>query len=261
MTQAVPRPRQAIALLHYWLPIAVGWSLALLAAHTTGQPLSFSGTVLLMAGIGAAYSLDRLLDPPGEFPLPTPLTRILLVGATCFTAAGLVAAWLAPGRLLPVALGCGIISLAYPRLKRLPMAKTIAVAFVWTWAALVLPLGGEASPGWILGFVEVAPILFLLFASACLLCDLKDVTADRSSAVPSLPARLGIPATCVTAVLLALAATVLAVLEQRWGLILTGVALSVAAAFPRFLARPYAGPITIDALFLIPGILIASGWV
>ncbi len=253
-----PRWQLPVALVHFWLPVAVGWSLALLAARSSGLPLSAPGLLLLLAGIGAAYQIDRLLDPAPRSCVPPTL---LAAGAAICVAMGAVAAWHAPGRLLAVALCCGGIALAYPRLKRLPLAKTIAVALVWTWAAMALPLAGGERLAWAFWSLDIAPALFLLMAAACLLCDLKDATADRARSVPSLPARLGARATCHIATGLALCGVALAAAHGRWGLAATGGALCGVACFPRFLARPYAGPIVVDGLFLIPGVLIAAGWV
>ena len=68
-----------LLLIHYWFPIALGWSIALVVHRATGLPILSSGIFLYLLGILAAYSLDRWLDPSEEIR-PTWLTAMLFVG-------------------------------------------------------------------------------------------------------------------------------------------------------------------------------------
>ena len=94
-------------------------------------------------------------------------------------------------------------SLAYSRLKRLPLLRTLAVAFTWTWACTVLPLAGAEHPLWSWLALDTTVPLILMLCAACLLCDLKDARGDREQRVPSLPVLIGVRPTCLLASALA----------------------------------------------------------
>src|SRR3954466_88419 len=57
--------RSALRLLHYWWPLALGWSLTVVVQRATGRAADLYGITTLLSGIFAAYSLDRVLDPSG----------------------------------------------------------------------------------------------------------------------------------------------------------------------------------------------------
>ena len=50
-------------LLHYWWPLALGWSLTVVMQRATGRQANPSRHGALLCGIVAAYSLDRVIDP------------------------------------------------------------------------------------------------------------------------------------------------------------------------------------------------------
>jgi 4-hydroxybenzoate polyprenyltransferase and related prenyltransferases len=177
-------------LAHYLFPIALGLSFSLVMHRATGLPLSAAGMVLFIAGIGCAYSLDRLIDKPA---IPYPRWVFLALVATFATAAlaGLVAAVCLPVKTLSATLIFAAASLFYRRLKHYPTAKTILVAVVWTWAGAALPITNHHWAAWDWWSISVSCPLILLMSAGCILCDLKDTEVDRQSGVRSLPVVLG----------------------------------------------------------------------
>ena len=100
-------------LAHYLFPVALGLSFSLVMHRATGLPLSAAGMVLFTAGIGCAYSLDRLIDKPTT---PYPRWVFLALVATFATAAlaGLVAAVCLPVKTLSATLIFAAASLLSP---------------------------------------------------------------------------------------------------------------------------------------------------
>src|SRR6187455_2820026 len=129
-----PSPlRAGLRLLHYWWPVAMGGSTALVVQRATGKSFDAIGLALLLFGILAAYSLDRLRDGASR----TPSRRLLLtlqigtaigIGGTAVLLAFLP---MRTAMLVPV---LGILVLAYSQLKALPVLKTVLVSAVWTWS-------------------------------------------------------------------------------------------------------------------------------
>jgi len=252
--------RSMLLLVHYFLPVAIGWSLALVMGRATGATLSPSGLALLLAGIGAAYSFDRLIDPPpASAPRPLWLHRTLFWGF--IVCAGTMFILLVTGEIQPRMLwACGVlsaVSLLYSYFKRFPLAKTLTVSVAWTWAAATLPFVGGSAWAW-LGINASLPLLLLLSA-ACILCDLKDTERDRRDRVPSLPALIGGRYTCIVATGVALAAAGIAVRHHRPGVAVASVLLAIAAQTPSLLARDPIGAIVIDSILVVPGLLIFTG--
>lgn len=250
--------RQLLLLIHYWLPVALGWSVALVIKRAEGAVFSPTGLILLLAGIGAAYSFDRIGDAPDQSgpsawlrgALLTALT--LCAGTICLlTLSGKISA-----RSLEVVAALAGISLLYRHIKRFPLVKTVAVAFCWTWACATLPFGKEGLC-WLT--LDVTPPLILMISAGCILCDLKDIHEDRREQVPSLPALLGIRPTCLIATGLALLASLSTFLHHHYGLTAGALLLAGAAQFPSFLSMKPTGPILIDSILILPGVLIATG--
>lgn len=101
----------------------------------------------------------------------------------------------------------------------------------------------------------------MLIASGCLLCDLKDEFVDRAAGVCIVPARLGGDAALRIAATLALAAAGLALIEHQTGIAVSAAALGAATASPALLVTESAGPLLVDVILTLPGILIsARGW-
>lgn len=247
-----------LLLIHYWLPVALGWSLVRVIQHAEGTVISRDGLVLLLAGIGAAYSFDRIVDTPQGEKMTSWLKRMLLGGVVvcsgtifCLVVAGKIET-----SLLAVLAFLTAVSLVYSRLKRFPLLKTAVVAFTWTWACSALPLNGK---GWHWLFLDFTLPLMLLIAAGCILCDLKDIEEDRAKHIPSLPALFGMRSTCLIATGLALLAAILAILHHRFGITAGAVLLALAAQFPSLLAMKLIGPIVIDSILVIPGVLISTG--
>jgi len=245
-------PPPALLLVHYWLPVGIGWSLAMVMRESAHLPFSLWGITLLLAGIGTAYSLDRLHPAPVQ-----PGVRRLLWAATLGCGAlTAVAAFRLPASVFGVAALLGGVSLFYPALKRLPLGKTVLVTGAWLWACAWFPFAATgASPlGW-LGWDATPPLLFLMGA-ACILCDIQDREEDRRDRVPSLPALFGTGATCRISTALALAGSLLALAAGRYGLMSAGAVLAVLAQFPGLLEQKALGPLVVDATLLLPGIVI-----
>ena len=256
--------RSMLLLVHYYLPVAIGWSLALVMGRATGTALSPSGLALLLAGIGAAYSFDRLIDPPpASAPRPLWLHRTLSGGfAVCVGTMFIL--WVGGGIQTSLLRTCSIlsaVSLLYSRLKRIPLAKTLTVAVAWTWACGTLPFDGSLSGGsaWAWLGVEASLPLLLLLSAACILCDLKDADRDRCERVPSLPALIGGLYTCIVATGIALAAAGIALRHHRPGVAVASVLLAIAAQSPSLLACDPIGAIVIDSILVVPGLLISTG--
>lgn len=247
----------AVRLLHYWWPLALGYSLTFVVRRGTGWPLDPVGLGVLLTGIAAAYSIDRLIDRPAEghpWWVESALHLVALAGGSACVA--LLSRLPLRRGLLGLVLAA--TALAYPWLKRLPLLKTIVVAAAWTWATVALPFDTGDWLGWRWFMVPVAWPMFLLIAAGCLLCDLKDAEADRAASVASLPVLAGVGATAVIACALALAGGGVAFLEQRTGMMIAALGLVVASALPRALAADAIGPLVVDVILTVPGVLVAT---
>jgi len=255
------RRRSPIALLlHCGLPPAVGWSLAKVMEKASGTPFSTLGIMLLLGGIGSAYTVDRLIDSPTLTldDSPTKLEealRAVTLGFLCFT---LFATLRAEVSLQVGALLLGVITLAYTKLKRLPFAKTVILAGAWTWACATLPFAGtENPPRW--WTLDVILPLLLLLAGNGILCDLKDRKHDCDDDVPTLPALIGPHRTCRIVTGILLLSVALSTGQGYPGIGLSGAALALAAQFPDLMEREIIGPLIADSILILPGALIYLG--
>lgn len=249
--------RTALRLAHYWWPLVVGWSVLLVVHRAVLRPWHAGGTAVLLLGIVAAYSVDRLVDPPAT-GLTTGLRRVLAWTALAAGALGGLALTTVP---LPTAALVPLVAAAvllYPTLKRAPLTKTLFVPLVWTWCTIALPFADGSWLGWRWMLEPIALPLLLLFTSNALLCDLKDERADRHHGVATLPVVLGPRAATAIAVVLAVAGGLVAHLEQRHGLACGALGLGVAALTPRLLATDVVGPLAVDVALTLPGVLIAA---
>ncbi len=57
-----------LRLLHYWWPLAMGASFTIVVHRATGRAFEPAGVGLLLCGIAATYSLDRVVDGDGDNP-------------------------------------------------------------------------------------------------------------------------------------------------------------------------------------------------
>ena len=251
-----PPARSALLLLHIWWPLVTGASLLLVVHRATGRPWDPAGAALLLAGIVAAYSLDRVVDAPATL---TPRMRRVLAatGATAALTGAALLAWLPLPTTVLVPL-LSALAIGYPAVKRLPWGKAVVVPLVWTWSAIALPFGDGSWFGWHWIVEPIAAPLFLLFAAGCLLCDLKDATRDRAAGVASVPATFGTAATAWLAVGLALGAGLAAYAEGRTGLACGAVAIGAITRVPALLATDIVGPLVVDVILTLPGLLIAA---
>ena len=248
--------RSLVRLLHIWWPASLGWSIAVVVRRATGRPWDAAGLAVLLLGILAAYSLDRITDAgEGE---PRWMRRLLIAVTVGATVAGGLLLPVLPLASAAVVLVAGLAAALYPSVKRLPLGKTLVVPLVWTWCGIVLPQGAAADVGWRALFAPVALPIFLLFVAGCLLCDLKDAAIDRAAGVPSVPALVGEARATRLAIGVALVAGAIAAVEGRPGLALTAVALSAAGLRPALLAMPDVGPLVVDVILTLPGLLIAA---
>lgn len=247
----------ALKLLHYWWPLALGWSLTMVIHRATGRPLDPNGLALFLCGIVAVYSLDRIPDESaadGARWLP----RVLWLAGAVSSCACVWLLFYVPVRVAVLAPVMALAALSYPAVKRLPFLKTVVVSLVWTWSAMAFPFGDPSWFGWRWIFVPVALPMLLLMASGCLLCDLSDIDADRASRVRSVPVLFGGRMAVRIAVTLAMFGAVMAVGLHRPGLAVSGLALGLLGYFPSVLARDSVGPLIVDVTLTLPGILIVA---
>jgi len=249
--------RSALRLLHYWWPLALGWSLTVVVQRATGREADMYGIVTLLSGIFAAYSLDRVLDPSATPERSWMMRMLALAGITSAIVCGMAGMRL-PIKTAALVPALGAASLLYPALKRIPITKTVALPAVWTWASIALPFNDGSWFGWHAVLQPVALPLLLLIGSGCLLCDLKDEAGDRLAGVRSLPAMLGATATVRVAVALAVASAAIALIEHRTGVAVGAAALGAATFSPSLLATEAAGPLLVDVILTLPGILISA---
>ncbi len=246
-----------VRLVHYWWPVALGWSIALVWNQVSARPVSHPGLAVLLWGIFGAYSLDRLLDSGS--PDDPRWLRVALAGAFLVSSAACLyyLVDLPPGTiaLIPLLAAAGVF---YRQLKRYPFTKTVLVPAVWVWAGLALPAADGSWFGWRSVMLPVSVPLMALFASGCLLCDIKDAEADSRTGVRSLPAVFGIPSTIAVATALAVAGILLAGLQQRPALLVTGLALVGLGQWTTVLTAGPAGALVVDLALTIPGLLIAT---
>lgn len=248
--------RDGLRLLHYWWPLALGWSTTLVVQRATGRAPDAAGLLVLLFGIGAAYSLDRVIDP-GRIGRGALLGVLVFAGAACAAACARVAVQLPIETAVLVPL-LGAIALGYGYLKKLPLVKTVALPLIWTWSTIALPYGDGSWFGWHALRLPIALPLLLLIGAGCLLCDLKDEQSDRQEGIASLPAQIGAERSARLALVLALIAAFIAMLEHRTGLAVSAIALSLTALWPRFLATETVGPLLVDVVLTLPGILIVT---
>lgn len=249
--------RSALRLLHYWWPLALGWSLTVVVQRATGREADLYGIATLLSGIFAAYSLDRVLDPPAARGQSWMTRMLVFAGVSSAIVCGLAASRL-PLRTAALVPALGAASLLYPSLKQIPITKTVALPAVWTWASIALPFNDGSWLGWHAVLQPVALPLLLLIGAGCLLCDLKDEAGDRRAGVRSLPAMFGGTATVRVAVALAVASAAAALIEHRTGLAVGAAVLGAATFSPSLLATEAAGPLLVDVILTLPGILISA---
>ena len=179
--------RSALRLLHYWWPLALGWSLTVVVQRATGRAADLYGIVTLLSGIFAAYSLDRVLDPHGTAGGGW-MTRMLASAGIMSAIVCGIAASRMPIRTAALVPALGAASLLYPALKRLPVTKTVALPVdVDVGVHAPFPSTTARGSGGTLCCSRL-PYRCCCSLAGCLLCDLKD-EAGRSAGRCAKPAR------------------------------------------------------------------------
>jgi 4-hydroxybenzoate polyprenyltransferase len=245
-----------VLLAHYWWPLALAWSTTLVVHRAMSRTDDPVGLQVLLFGVVAAYSLDRVVDA-SELQPDWMTWSLAAVGAL---AAGRCAALLhdLPMQTAAIVPAVGAIATAYPYAKRWPLLKTFVVPLVWTWCAIALPFNDGSWLGWHWIVAPVALPLLLLLAAGCLLCDLKDEWRDRRAGVASIPARFGARTAGHVAIALAGLAAIVALTEGRPGLAVSAGILIALSARPSLVARDGLGPLLVDMALTVPGVLIAT---
>jgi 4-hydroxybenzoate polyprenyltransferase len=244
-----------LLLIHYWFPVGLGWSVALVIHQATGLPIVSSGLHLYLFGICAAYSLDRLVDNVHS-SRPTWLTTVLTLGFLFSAIAGIFLALRLSIQTFSALILFSVITLLYTQIKKLPFVKGLVVAVVWGWAGVALPFANHHWFAWQFWTTQVSLPLVLLVACGVILCDFKDVKSDIAFGVRSLPAMLGLSSTMWIVSILLVVVGVISFAENRMGLVVSSVLLLLLTQFPRILALDAFGPLIVDAFLTIPGVLI-----
>lgn len=168
--------------LHLLMPALAIPALAAGLASRSGLSVSdLHNLPLLSSSVLLVYSIDRL--PPIELSRHgAPAERLLLL----LTAAGSAVAclWLLPpaGEIPWTAfLGCLLLTLAYPRLKRVTGLKNLVVPLAWTWS--IAAWSGVQDHVQAAGLLE----LFCLLTAATLLCDWPEAGTRPDGSLLSLP--------------------------------------------------------------------------
>ncbi len=244
-----------LKLLHFWFPVALGWSIAQVVHRATGVPLDSNGLMLFLSGIWAAYSLDRLTD---SFVAQSRFLRLALWFGL-FTSISLcaVSAVHLSFKTLSAVLVFSVLAVLYRRLKKYPLLKTFIAAVVWVWAGVSLSVANDEWFGWNWWTVSASLPLLLLLAADSILCDFKDIEIDKEQGVKSLPVLLGIRRTIIIVTILAGIAVAVALSENRLGLAVSGATMIFFAQYPSILASEDVGPLLVDFTLTLPGILIA----
>ena len=248
--------KSLLLLVHYWFPVALGWSVVLVIHQATGQSIVASGLHLYLLGICAAYSLDRIVDNT-DASRPLWLKTALASGFLVSALVGFFLAIRLSIQTFSALLLFSIITLLYSKAKKLPFVKGLLVAVVWGWAGVALPFANTHWFAWQFWTMQISLPVVMLIACNVILCDFKDINSDQARGVRSLPAMLGSQKTMwILSILLAIVAMV-SFHENRMGLVISSALLFLLTQFPRLLSLDALGPLIVDALLTIPGVLIA----
>ena len=247
--------RYILLLVHYWFPVVLGWSIAIVIHNATGMPFLSSGLYLYLLGICATYNLDRLLDNKDPFR-PRWLTVALVFGFSVSFLFGLLLSINISAQSFSALLLFSIFALFYFQLKKIPFIKTILISVVWVWAGIGLPFANPHWFAWQFWTMKISVPLVMLVACGCLLCDIKDIRSDSDDGVRSLAVLLGQRKTLLVTSVLLIITAVISFYENRLGLMVGSAALILLAQFPTILSLEAAGPLIVDAALAIPGLLI-----
>lgn len=244
-----------LLLIHYWFPVALGWSIALVVHRATGLHIFASGFYLYLLTIFAAYNLDRIIDND-DAKRPLWLQVSLISGFLASTVAGLLIAFQLSIQTFSALFVFFLITIFYRRAKKFPLVKGILVAIVWVWAGVALPFVNKEWFAWQFWTMHISIPIVILMTCGVVLCDFKDIKSDRLNNIQSLPVMWGVRKTTLIISALLLISAVISYNEDRMGLVVSSITLLGLAQFPRFLSLDAIGPLVIDAALSLPGLLI-----
>jgi len=219
-----------------------------LSVAVGGQRVTAFGLLLVASGTMAAYGLDRLIDRRDRDPdqLRKALILCVLI-ASAFTGALACTAWWR----FKVCLILSLIAGAYVPLKKF-IPKNVLTTVAWTAAIATLPFAGP--PAFDPSFrASVFSVAFIMAANT-VLCDIPDVTADRTAGVRGITPRFGPRAGAIAAMMLGCLGAATAYSYGHHGLAVTASSLAVLAVF--FMRDPHRGYVRLVAdglVTVLPG--------
>lgn len=183
------------------------------------------GSLTLIGGVVAAYSLDRLLDATAEERRWVALRFVppLAVGAG-MVATGL---WRVPSQWMLIAV-LAVCAGAYVPLKRF-IPKGVLTAGCWAAAVVWLPC---AQPPGVGDGLPVALCVLLIVGANAILCDALDVEIDRAKGVRGLAPLLGAKRVSWIAAGAAGAGAAMAITIGPWPLAVAAVPLMITGIVP-----------------------------
>lgn len=245
-----------LLLVHYWFPVILGWSIILVIQQATSYPIIASGKYLYLLGICAAYSLDRLLDNSNSTNSLW-LKGVLSLGFIFSSFLGFILALQLSIKTFSVIIIFSLASIFYRKTKKYPLMKTLLVSIIWGWASVALPFANNNWFAWQFWTLKVSLPLVMFISAGCILCDFKDIATDNSKNIKSLPVILGIKkALWVTSLILLLTATI-SFYQGRVGILFSCLLLILVAQFPALISQESIGPLIVDLILAIPGLLIS----
>ncbi len=255
-TSTHSRLRQLAFLMHIWVPVLVALALPEVVAQMFPQARPYTaGAWSLYLGVMLVYTGDRLVER-GRVPkaLQVPLWAVV---AACLLVLGYFALR-DPWRLLPVELALGVVSLIYGAAKASPALKTLMITATWWIGCVYLPydlLGDPAlhpelllHPGAI-GFA-------LMIVPTSILCDFKDQESDARAGVRSVPVILGTRGAQWLCAAISASAFALCMWSGAWAAAVTAALMLAITPWLSLLRRPLAGPLVVDSLLAVPGLLL-----
>lgn len=246
--------RTALTATHILLPALLGPALAAPLAVAWRLPWFWPGLAALVCGTIAVYTGDRVVERGDQL---RPRLRIVMAAIGALSAIVTAAlALLFSERLLEPLLYLGLLAIAYPAIKRIPLAKALAVGIGWMLAVCTLPLTSGEVP-WHLLIQPAALAVCGLIAAGSILCDFKDQLTDRQAHIPSIPVWLGEAWALRVVRGLCLYAAILATVDRAMALWLPAGALLMLTLYVEWLRRILWGPILVD-LALCTGALVAA---
>ena len=234
--------------------MAMAW-IAYAQQHGFLLQADFPMSVIAVAGICAAYCLDRLLDPDPRLQQLYALGLRWLLGFICVVAAlCALFVWFQSGwnNILWLTL-CVTWASGHVFGKSIPGAKTICVTLAWVTACFALPLTQSHL------FLDVSHALHLglwliLFALSCVLCDFKDEERDRRAGVRSVIVMLGAESSRRFLYLSLSITAVCAGLLQLWALLLLSLLLLLLLPWQQLLRDPILAPIAVDSCLVLSAV-------